>query len=1039
MRTVFIFDQFEEVLTADPTDRAAKHAFFQQVGAALRHPDRYALFSMREEFPARLDPYLRHLPTRLNTRFRLELLSVASASEAIHAPARQAGIPFHKAAAAKLVNDLRSVRVQLPDGTSAEKPGLYVEPVQLQVVCHRLWNHLPAGIAEIQREHVRDIGDVTTALAGYYADQVAQAASGSGVKEFAIREWVNEELITEHGIRGQVLRGPEQSQGLPNRAIDRLVDAHLVRAENRRGATWYELAHDRLIEPVRQNNTDWFEHNLSPLQRQADLWDEQNRPNGLLFREDMLVEAEHWANENPTDVLPREREFLTACRDVRAQERRERVTTAIIRGLGVIAVIVSIVAVVFFVKAERQREIAEQERQEAEIQREKAVLAQKISRSRELATQAMMVADTDSILSLRLAEAAVAVYPTALAKTALFRPLNNPIYTILERRATWINSIDYSPATDRILAACEDGTVVILDAEHRSLIMEFQAHDAPVYDAKFSPDGTRIATASEDGTVRIWDAETTELLNALEDSHDEGILSADFSPDGRRVVTASLDATAAVWDVDTATRLLALTGHTDVVGYAEFSPDGRTIMTVSDDTTVRLWDAATGQAAGVLPDHGDRPYIAAFSPDGHSLVVGTREQTVQVWNLADLTLSMSLQGHADTISAVAYSPDGRAIVSASFDGSARIWDADTGEELYHVMQDDMITRAEFFPGSDARHILSASRDGTVRVWQPSALPSLRGSVPMIQASFSPNGATIVTVSDDPVVRLWEADTLREIRRLEGHDDVVWSAAFSADGSRIATASSDETARLWDVATGEQLLRVEGHTSIVWSAAFSPDERRLVTASSDGTACLWDTATGQQIRCLEGHEGRVYQALFSPDGTRIATASGDATARLWDADTGEELHRLEGHAKLIFSLAFSPDGTRLATASDDATACIWDVNAGTQAICLHGHEEPLWDVTFSPDNTRIATGANDNTARLWNAATGEELFQISGFSTAVRSVAFSPDGRHLLTTAKQPRATFWPASWELVVDQIAHDHFRSLTPEEYARYHLAEDD
>src|SRR5262245_37700742 len=46
---VLLFDQFEEVLTVDPTDVAAKHAFFQQLGAALRNRRRWALFSMRED------------------------------------------------------------------------------------------------------------------------------------------------------------------------------------------------------------------------------------------------------------------------------------------------------------------------------------------------------------------------------------------------------------------------------------------------------------------------------------------------------------------------------------------------------------------------------------------------------------------------------------------------------------------------------------------------------------------------------------------------------------------------------------------------------------------------------------------------------------------------------------------------------------------------------------------------------------------------------------------------------------------------------
>jgi WD40 repeat protein len=36
---------------------------------------------------------------------------------------------------------------------------------------------------------------------------------------------------------------------------------------------------------------------------------------------------------------------------------------------------------------------------------------------------------------------------------------------------------------------------------------------------------------------------------------------------------------------------------------------------------------------------------------------------------------------------------------------------------------------------------------------------------------------------------------------------VWSASFSADGARIVTASDDRTARLWDATTGQEITRI----------------------------------------------------------------------------------------------------------------------------------------------------------------------------------------------------------------------------------------
>ena len=80
---VLVFDQFEEMLTIDPTDSTAKDEFFDQVGRGAARPGRWALFAMREDFVAELDPYPRLIPSRFATRYRLDLLEVPAALEAI--------------------------------------------------------------------------------------------------------------------------------------------------------------------------------------------------------------------------------------------------------------------------------------------------------------------------------------------------------------------------------------------------------------------------------------------------------------------------------------------------------------------------------------------------------------------------------------------------------------------------------------------------------------------------------------------------------------------------------------------------------------------------------------------------------------------------------------------------------------------------------------------------------------------------------------------------------------------------------------------
>jgi len=67
----FVVDQGEEIVTIVPTDRDDKQEFFNQLGEALRDRSLWLLFSLREDFVARMDSYIKPIPTGFATRYRL--------------------------------------------------------------------------------------------------------------------------------------------------------------------------------------------------------------------------------------------------------------------------------------------------------------------------------------------------------------------------------------------------------------------------------------------------------------------------------------------------------------------------------------------------------------------------------------------------------------------------------------------------------------------------------------------------------------------------------------------------------------------------------------------------------------------------------------------------------------------------------------------------------------------------------------------------------------------------------------------------------
>jgi WD40 repeat protein len=322
-----------------------------------------------------------------------------------------------------------------------------------------------------------------------------------------------------------------------------------------------------------------------------------------------------------------------------------------------------------------------------------------------------------------------------------------------------------------------------------------------------------------------------------------------------------------------------------------------------------------------------------------------------------------------------------------------------------------VTSAGFSP--DGARIVTASDDNAARLWDAATgatLAVLQGHTdPVNGARFSPDGTRVVTASRDNTARLWDATAGDPLAVLQGHRGSVNSAVFSLDAAQVATASDDNTGRLWDAATGSPLAVLQGHTGSINSAAFSPDGTRVVTASRDNTARLWDSAAGDPLAVLQGHTGSVNSAAFSLDAARVATASDDNTGRLWDAATGSPLVVLQGHTGSINSAAFSPDGTRVVTASRDKTARLWDAATGAPLAVLQGHTGFVNSAAFGPDGVQVVTVSDDNSARLWDAATGASLAVLKGHTGGVNSAVFNPDGARVVTVSNDNTVRLWDAT------------------------------
>ncbi|MEZ4660033.1 MAG: SH3 domain-containing protein [Caldilineaceae bacterium] len=378
--TLLIFDQFEEIFTAYPERWREREGFFRQVTELLaRFPTLHVLFTMREDYLAELTPFSNLLSDDLRHRFRMERLRREGALQAVTQPAQAAGRTFAPTVAEKMVDNLRRVqRSQRAQRMAQEAAtgevqlvtsvyGEYVEPVHLQIVCRDLWDRLPPARVEIEPADLESFGDVDQALTNFYENTLAKVIAETNVTEQALRLWFNERLITPARTKGLVYRDEAKGEtaGLPNAAVNILRDAWIIRSDIRGGDTWYELAHDRLVEPILNANAA----RQTMLSLDAKMWSETGKPAAQLYKDSQLADAARQLELHPNQFSAIEKEFIQAGQDADTAlkfRRRRQIITG-----GALLVVIFAALTVW---ALYQTRSARQNEQAADIAQQEAVL-----------------------------------------------------------------------------------------------------------------------------------------------------------------------------------------------------------------------------------------------------------------------------------------------------------------------------------------------------------------------------------------------------------------------------------------------------------------------------------------------------------------------------------------------------------------------------------------------------------------------------------------------------------------------------------------
>jgi hypothetical protein len=272
-------------------------------------------------------------------------------------------------------------------------------------------------------------------------------------------------------------------------------------------------------------------------------------------------------------------------------------------------------------------------------------------------------------------------------------------------------------------------------------------------------------------------------------------------------------------------------------------------------------------------------------------------------------------------------------------------------------------------------------------------------------AFTADGRSLVVGVEDGSIRVLDAATGREIRRLDGDTPGWHPVAVSADGSMIVSGGSDGVVRIWDVKTEREKAVLRGHTDKVQRVALSPNRRQVASTCWDKTVRLWDVATAREIRKLEGHTEFVDGIKYTPDGRQIATASWARMARVWDAATGREVRKVQTTGNALSDVGVSKSGRDVFFGSKDGLLRWWQPASESEPAITKTYAECEWACAPLPDGHRVLV-SDLIAATIWDCRTTHSVLRLEGHTGRVTGLAVAPDGRRAATCSHDKTLKIW---------------------------------
>ena len=447
-----------------------------------------------------------------------------------------------------------------------------------------------------------------------------------------------------------------------------------------------------------------------------------------------------------------------------------------------------------------------------------------------------------------------------------------------------INMVKYSPSGKYVYSASDDKTIKMWDVSTGIDVETFNAHEAPVLSIDLSEDGKTMVSADAAGKVIVWNALTGEAKTKIE-AHDGPANTAKLAKDVQTIVTGGEDEILKIWNIKGDT-IKTIKGFKAPIKNLAISPSGDRIVTgggKNNGVEVKLIDPEKGK---ILADALDN-----VKGSGAALVYTKVVMTgfAVIGNVANGRVGKDMT----TIYIMAYSnmeftDDGKKIL---FSQNIYIpFLAEKGEE--EETGNASASIVELAPDrNNFGEVKRANR------WQ---IPHSRGVAifNQDQSKVIVNEARSIKVYDVENAEFPEAGTkeatqyvppvVKEIKNITKNTNWL---ALSPDYRTVVTSDEKRQLKLWDYETGRKIRDMQGYVQPALAVDVMPDGKHILVGSLDRNMTMWDITTGQLVRIFD-RSSDVNHIDVSKNGSYIATTAVDTKfSKIWNVRSGRLLKSL----------------------------------------------------------------------------------------------------------------------------------------------------